>query len=253
LSILKIIGPEGIKFIILWKTLNGILPITSIMMGILTSQTVAQGAANLLMAKTELVKEQALFRVQVAGFAAIAGLGLLLAINIKYAKASGPMVAAISMITGAVIGLSIAFGMLQDAKKLGLAGIIAAAAIGGAVGLGVFALTRTLLKPPTVNTPPIPEYDIGAEAAALGMETPTFDTGGRIPMYDTGGRPDHRMIMVEPGESVISKTQNMAEGGQDQGVSIIIQGDVYDSDKFAEKVARVLPNTQRIMYNRGMM
>ena len=45
----------------------------------------------------------------------------------------------------------------------------------------------------------------------------------------------------------------MAEGGQDQGVSIIIQGDVYDSDKFAEKVARVLPNTQRIMYNRGMM
>jgi len=256
LSILKFIGPEGIKFIILWKTLNGILPITSIMMSILTSKTVAQAAANLLMAKTELTKEVALYRVSIASGAALGGLGILLAINLKFAKSSGPFIAAISAMTGAFIGLAIAISMVRDASKLGFAGILAAATIGAAVGLGVFALTRTLLKPAETNLPPIPEYDIGADMAAsqslMAGNTTTFDTGGRIPMYDTGGRPDHRMIMVEPGESVISKTQNMADG-QSQGVSIVIQGDVYDSDKFAEKVARVLPNTGRIMYNRGMI
>ena len=50
--------------------------------------------------------------------------------------------------------------------------------------------------------------------------------------------------MVEPGESVISKTMNMAQGNS-SGITINIGGDVYDGDNFAEKISQALPNALR--------
>ena len=50
--------------------------------------------------------------------------------------------------------------------------------------------------------------------------------------------------MVEPGETIISKTQNMASGGA-SGVTIQIHGDVYDGDNFATKIGEALPRALR--------
>ena len=77
----------------------------------------------------------------------------------------------------------------------------------------------------------------------------------RVRTYDTGGRPNHQMVMVEPGETIVSKTQNMAggnaafEGGG--GVTIAVHGDIYDSEKFASKIAQVLPNALRNVSDSG--
>ena len=57
-----------------------------------------------------------------------------------------------------------------------------------------------------------------------------------------GGR--HQAMMVEPGESIVSKTQNMLNTGG-QGVVLNIQGDVYDGDNFAEKIGLALPDALR--------
>ena len=80
-----------------------------------------------------------------------------------------------------------------------------------------------------------------------------MDTGGVfMPRYmDMGGtQQEHGLAMLQKGETVTSKTQNM-QG--EQPLVINVQGDIYDGDMFAEKVAEVLPNTGRIMINRGMV
>ena len=66
--------------------------------------------------------------------------------------------------------------------------------------------------------------------------------GGRfIPTYDTGGySSEHGLAILQKGETVSSKTSNMLGG---TGINIIIEGDVYDGDNFAEKVHEVLGPT----------
>jgi hypothetical protein len=96
-----------------------------------------------------------------------------------------------------------------------------------------------------------PEMDFNALPP---LEYTTMDTGGTfMPKYmDTGGvTQEHGLAMLQRGETVTSKTQNM-QGGTEPLV-INIHGDVYDADKFAEKVAEILPRTGNIMMNRGMI
>ena len=57
--------------------------------------------------------------------------------------------------------------------------------------------------------------------------------------------------MVEPGESIISKTMNMADSMGNEQIKIVIEGDVYDGDNFAEKVAEALPASLRLQSRRG--
>ena len=60
------------------------------------------------------------------------------------------------------------------------------------------------------------------------------------------------MVYVEPGETITSKTQNML--GMDSGASgitIYIEGDVYDGDSFSEKIAESLPRAISIADGRG--
>ena len=79
----------------------------------------------------------------------------------------------------------------------------------------------------------------------------SYDTGGRFmpSYYDTGGLTnEHGMAVLQKGETVVSRSQNMAGGSEafgGGGPSIIIQGDVYDADKFTEKIAQVLPGALR--------
>lgn len=89
-----------------------------------------------------------------------------------------------------------------------------------------------MMKPPKID---YSEYEVtGLEMA---------DTGRR--MYDTGGAlgARHTPVLVEPGETIVSKTQNMASAGQ--GVTLNIAGDVYDGDNFAEKISLALPDALR--------
>ena len=95
-------------------------------------------------------------------------------------------------------------------------------------------------------------------------ETPeSFDMGGMI--YDTGKRvnrdmPDgiaglgarHFPIMVEPGETIIPKTQNMLPTAG-SGITLNIQGDIVtnDAEDFAHRIAEVLPQALRAQSDMG--
>ena len=79
------------------------------------------------------------------------------------------------------------------------------------------------------------------------MTPETYDMGGRI--YDSGGSLGgrHFPVMVEPGESIIPKTQNMLGGGAGGGITLNIGGDIVtnDAEDFAQRIAEVLPSALR--------
>ena len=76
--------------------------------------------------------------------------------------------------------------------------------------------------------------------------------GGRI-MYDTGGSlgSRHFPVLVEPGETIIPKTQNMLGGSS--GITLNIQGDIVtnDAEDFAHRIAEVLPQALRAQNDMG--
>ncbi len=90
-------------------------------------------------------------------------------------------------------------------------------------------------------------------------DIPTFDNSGMDEwmQMDTGGRilaqagRGHFPVMVEPGETVIPKTQNMLSGGR--GITLNIQGDIVtnDAEDFAERIADILPLAFRNVDDRG--
>ena len=248
LRILQLIGPTGIQFILMWKVLNGLLPITTMFTWLMTEANVANAASLLLQGKSMKEVTEALVTHGLAGMYAMGAIGLLVAINIAFLNAAPAVAAGISMITGAVLAYGIAWMVAKEASDKGVKGGIYALIAGAAIGLAVYGLTRKLMQPPKQpDLGQVPAFDIGDATNnpyASGGLPITMDTGGRIPMYDTGGRPHHRQVMVEPGETIISKTSNMAGGHAGYGsggVSIIIEGDVYDGDNFAQKISQALP------------
>jgi TP901 family phage tail tape measure protein len=78
-----------------------------------------------------------------------------------------------------------------------------------------------------------------------------YDGGGTyLPTYDNGGMStEHGMAILQKGESVIPKTQNMLGTG---GITLNM-GDVYaeDGTDFAEKVAAALPDALRRANDQG--
>ena len=80
----------------------------------------------------------------------------------------------------------------------------------------------------------------------------TMDNGGMaMRAYDSGGRigPRHFPVMVEPGETIIPKTQNMLGSG----ITLNIQGDIVtnDAEDFAHRIAEVLPQALRAQSDMG--
>ena len=71
-----------------------------------------------------------------------------------------------------------------------------------------------------------------------------YDSGGHVTASDR-----HQMVFVEPGETIIPKTQNMLGSG---GITVNV-GDVYaqDGTDFAEKLADALPFALRTVSDRG--
>ena len=128
-------------------------------------------------------------------------------------------------LAGAITAASVAMQFM----KLGLTpgGVVAAAALGGLIMTTVGTMMTRATQPPR-------------------FDAETYDMGGRI--YDTGGSlgSRHFPVMVEPGESIIPKTQNML-GGTGSGITLNIQGDIVtnDADEFAERIAVALPEALR--------
>jgi len=157
----------------------------------------------------------------------------------KYAKDSPETAAMIGVLTGALMGLAVALSLVKQGMVSKNFFTFAAAAVAGAVLMGTMnAMMTKMMKAPEIEEPKFDEIE------------GTYDMGGRI-MYDTGGPRGgglgsrHKSVMVEPGETIIPKTQNMLSGGA--GITLNIQGDIVtnDADDFANRIAEVLPEALR--------
>ena len=158
----------------------------------------------------------------------------------KYAKDNVVFAATVGALAGAFVGLSIAINMARAAgtglKDMG-AEFYATVASAAFIGAGFYVLMTKMMTPPKID---YSEYDV-------------MDTGGRFMprarTYDMGGyTPEHGMAMLQKGETVIPKTQNMLE----QGITINM-GDVYANDgtDFADKLADELPLALQRVSDRG--
>ena len=129
-------------------------------------------------------------------------------------------------LAGAITAASIAMQFLSTGM-LGPAGVAAAAVAGGLIMATMGTMMTKATQPPK-------------------FDPDTYDMGGRI--YDMGGGlgSRHFPVMVEPGETIIPKTQNML-GGTGSGITLNIQGDIVtnDADEFAERIAVALPEALR--------
>ena len=216
---ITILGSDGVKTIIMFKALNALLPITEL-------HTIGNVLATAML-NTENSKQVAikgmLLSAQIAlNIGLVAGLFLL---N-QQSEAMQALGKAVLFAAGAYAAFSIA----QMAGMKG--GSLIAATVGGGVLVGAMgAAMSKVMQPP---------------------DMPTFDMGGRI-MYDTGGSlgSRHFPVLVEPGETIIPKTQNMLSGGG--GITLNIQGDIVtnDADDFAERIAQVLPEALRRQNDMG--
>ena len=179
-----------------------------------------------------------------AQIAATMALNLIQFANIylmrKYAKDSPQTAAMIGVLTGSLMGLAVALALVKQGLVTPNFFSFAAAAVAGAALMGTmnYAMTK-MMAPPKIEEP---------NFSAIDEET--YDLGGRI-MYDTGGPRGgglgsrHKSVMVEPGETIIPKTQNMLSGGA--GITLNIQGDIVtnDAEDFANRIAEVLPEALR--------
>ena len=163
----------------------------------------------------------------------------------KFAKDSPALAAAIGAVGGALVGLSIATNMAAqaggEAARLGMTGgafYYKAIAMGAVAGATYNTAMQQLMKPQDVSAFSVPDTNYGS-----------MDTGGRFMqrrMYDMGGyTQEHGLAVLQKGETVIPKTQNMLGGASGSGITLNIHGDVYDSDNFAEKISEVLPTAIR--------
>jgi len=242
--------PTGmLEAIMMFKVLNQIIPTTQLRTLALTMATeghtlsTLQGTLaveNAAMASGTLTVAQH-NEIMVKRAARVANQNL----SWSYMQVSMSMMAANGML---MIGFMLMQRMEPAAKALGAVMVVLAGAL-----MGV-ALAMSLADPSGISftrfalSAAAGMVIIGSMAALMqsSMTPPdefkqtTYDMGGRI--YDSGGALGgrHFPVMVEPGESIVPKTQNMLGGG---GITLNIGGDIVtnDADDFAERIAEALP------------
>jgi len=259
-KLLGFLGPNFLEAVIILKMLNGILPITNGLIAfntmLLDKQILMQNLSNMGM-----LKGTAATMTLGAGFKKLAmsqagaQLGMLAFVLVirTFAKESPKLAAAIGAITGALMGYALAAHIAKTATNYPPF-MFPAMVIGGmAIMAGAALAIQKLMAAPKVD-----DFSVGAagsEGAAKDYSAAIYDTGGRIPMYETGGPKGmglgsrHQQVMVEPGETIIPKTQNMLGGG---GITLNM-GDVnvQDGEDFADRVARALPEAIRRQNDAG--
>ena len=179
----------------------------------------------------------------------------MVALTQRYAKDNAVLAGIIGAVTGALIGYTIVLhakewiDTFKGAAPLAIAGIIG----GTAILMGIFNAAMSKSMAPPDNSEWTKDLSTDEEFAFGGrvMYPRTgYATGGRI----GGNDGNHFPVMVESGETIVSKTKNMARGtGGASGITIQIHGDVYDGDNFAEKIGQALPNALRGINDIGGM
>ena len=156
----------------------------------------------------------------------------------------GPLGAAIAGLAAALYLLNLmkaTEGALDIYKEPITATAIALAA-GAVIALGSWALYNKF-----VDTAAAAGMGGSSKAAPLKFNKErTYDGGGTyLPTYDNGGMStEHGMAILQKGESVIPKTQNMLGGGITLNMGDV---NVQDGEDFAERVAAALPGAlQRV-------
>ena len=252
-AIVGLLGEHGITALIMFKTMNMILPLTQMRTAALTiatqglaisqmteaintefstmarkKHTLAEGLAFVMGDKT--IKQNELKAISYAkiSMALAASNVLLFAGMVMMSKAEGPAkILAIALIglAGAMMGVSMAASLFDPSGSQ-----FARWATSMGIGMGVIVTASALLMDAAMESPDIETYDMGGRI---------YDSGGRAGL---GGR--HKMIMVEPGETIVPKTQNMMGGG---GITLNIGGDIVtdNADDFAERIAVALPEALR--------
>ena len=166
----------------------------------------------------------------------------------KFAKDSTILTGVIGALAGAVMGLAVAWNLGWTAANPLTTWKFGAAVVTGMIAMAGFnLLMKGMMEVPEMKEPAFEAFDLGG----------TKDLGGRMMNprrnYGTGGAVEgsgHFPVMVEAGETIIPKTQNMLGGGGG-GVTIVVEGNVYDSENFAETVANILPKALRNADDRG--
>jgi len=271
--IFGLLGGGVIEAIIAYKILNSILPINTMMtlanlqsttslqgMQAIQNSTLATGvgvnetytltvqgvsvAQNGAAVSTEnlAVSYGRLIIAQMASRLIMFGMVLM---TQKYAKDSVPAAALIGGLAGAFMGLAFAMQMVATSGaqlvdpttyipiigqvKATTALALKAAAVGAIIGGTFNVMMQQMMKPSDADIPTFDNSD---------MDAMMMDSGGRV----TGRMGRHFPVMVESGETIIPKTQNMLGGG-----ITINMGDVYanDAEDFAERLVESLPEALR--------
>ena len=225
-SIMKFMPESLLSTVIMFKMLNQLMPINIVYQIAETQAMFKLAGVNDTLAASMRNTALAMMGMQAAMFI---GLSLLNAMG-----ESGQQLIPIFMaLAGAIYTVALAKSLMTDPNAWNATYTIAALIAGG-VAFGSMGLLMANA------TKPMSDFKYTEVS-------PTYDMGCRIPYADTGGSGfgnRHFPVMVEPGESVISKTMNMAQGNS-SGITINIGGDVYDGDNFAEKISQALPNALR--------
>jgi hypothetical protein len=236
--------PAGfLKWIMMLKVMNSILPITHMWTML---NTVAAKLYSIQMIAGTMTVEQATaatWRLNLAMGMTFVAMASMLAIGYALGKYfGGPFLALIGAATGALLAWGMTWVFAKEAKKLGVYAVPIAIAAGAVMGAAVMALGGAIGR--SMGNPAA--YGVEAEAQLSDFEKAggMRDSGGPFlggtRMYESGGpTTEHGMAILQKGETIIPKTQNMLGGGG--GITLNIHGDVYDSDNFAEKISEVLP------------
>jgi TP901 family phage tail tape measure protein len=283
LKVLDKLGPRSLKWLTVMKLITSILPITTAMTLI---QSIVQTRLMLAMVNTNAVRGQEIGLMTVligkTYAQAIGYVGLGFAIKMaaadmwawvaaNYASALSMMWSAAKMMIfiyaakklmdvlgplGAAIAAFAAIQYLGGVSSLykwyntiipfppaALAATIATAAAGAA---GIWAMY-------SMFTGMGAQAGVGAASAAPELKfnkERNYDLGGTfMPSYDNGGySTEHGMAVLQKGETVIPKTQNMLSGGMTLNFGDI---NAQDGTDFAEKVASALPDAIRRVNDQG--
>ena len=248
LKIFSLLGPRLLEYVIMFKTLNAILPIQNMLMAFRLNLLDAEAEKTMIATLKNLKMGAGLnglavsySNLMLSQLGSMAVMLAMVAATEKFAQGNKQLTMVIGALAGSFLGLAMAVQLYNAARSASYSGP-AAFAMGAGLVLATAALFAGLnLKMAEVMSPPKVDYS---------YDEPTMDMGGRI-MYDTGGPRGgglgsrHQQVMVEPGETIIPKTQNMLSGGG--GITLNIGGDIVtnDAEDFAQRIADVLPEALR--------
>jgi len=246
-KIFDMLGPRLIEYIIIFKTLNSLIPINNMLMAFRlnlmsaeSQRALTQILLNFKLKKTMQGLATGYSELALSQMGSMAIMLGMVALTEKFAKGSKELQFIIGGVAGAFLGAAMAIQMYNAGVMAAFTnpvyGYVAAAAMIAATALAFGALNVKMAD------------------MMKGPDLDTYDMGGTIPMYDTGGGAlgsRHQQVMVEPGETIIPKTQNMLSGGG--GITLNIQGDIVtnDADDFAERIAVALPEALRMQNDIG--